>query len=151
MTAPNLLNPGEVIRTSGKFVKPTKIPGKNYTKDEVVIRNADSGKGKASIIFYTDKTSSFVHGKMCIVIVRKSKDETVFDLVNQNQIVLYRIELHPVFTVFGKLSVYNDRYCLCLFSIAHFSLLLFVPSEYDNQIHKQIRTTSTPTHKKSWE
>ncbi|XP_055294966.1 eukaryotic translation initiation factor 4E-binding protein Mextli isoform X2 [Sitodiplosis mosellana] len=40
----NILNPGEVIRTSGKFVKPTKIPGKNYTKDEVVIRNADSGK-----------------------------------------------------------------------------------------------------------
>lgn len=40
------LNLGEVIRTSGKFVKPTKIPGKNYTKDEVVIRNADSGKGK---------------------------------------------------------------------------------------------------------
>ncbi|XP_031619001.1 eukaryotic translation initiation factor 4E-binding protein Mextli isoform X2 [Contarinia nasturtii] len=40
----NVLNPGEVIRTSGKFVKPTKIPGKNYSKDEVVIRNADSGK-----------------------------------------------------------------------------------------------------------
>lgn len=43
---PNALNPGEVIRTSGKFGKPTKIPGKNYSKDEVVIRNADSGKGK---------------------------------------------------------------------------------------------------------
>lgn len=41
-----VLNPGEVIRVSGKFSKPTKIPGKNYTKDEVVIRNADSGKGK---------------------------------------------------------------------------------------------------------
>lgn len=41
-----VLNPGEVIRVSGKFTKPTKIPGKNYTKDEVVIRNADSGKGK---------------------------------------------------------------------------------------------------------
>lgn len=39
-----ILNPGEVIRTSGKFPKPTKIPGKNYSKDEVVIRNADSGK-----------------------------------------------------------------------------------------------------------
>lgn len=39
-----LLGPGEVIRTSGKFPKPTKIPGKNYSKDEVVIRNADSGK-----------------------------------------------------------------------------------------------------------
>lgn len=43
--ASNMLNPGEVIRTSGKFGKPTKIPGKNYSKDEVVIRNADSGKG----------------------------------------------------------------------------------------------------------
>lgn len=44
----NLLGPGEVIRTSGKFPKPTKIPGKNYSKDEIVIRNADSGKGTHS-------------------------------------------------------------------------------------------------------
>lgn len=43
--AAQLLNPGELLRTSGKFTKPTKIPGKNYSKDEVVIRNADSGKG----------------------------------------------------------------------------------------------------------
>lgn len=42
---PTLLGPGEVIKPSGKFPKPTKIPGKNYSKDEVVIRNADSGKG----------------------------------------------------------------------------------------------------------
>ncbi|XP_049815441.1 uncharacterized protein LOC126262706 isoform X1 [Schistocerca nitens] len=41
---PSLLNPGEVIKASGKFAKPTKIPGKNYCKDEVVIRNSDSGK-----------------------------------------------------------------------------------------------------------
>ncbi|XP_018326887.1 eukaryotic translation initiation factor 4E-binding protein Mextli isoform X2 [Agrilus planipennis] len=40
----SLLGPGEVIKSSGKFVKPTRIPGKNYCKDEVVIRNADSGK-----------------------------------------------------------------------------------------------------------
>lgn len=40
-----ILSPGELIRASGKFNKPTKIPGKNYSKDEVVIRNADSGKG----------------------------------------------------------------------------------------------------------
>lgn len=39
-----LLSPGELIKTSGKFAKPTKIPGKNYCKDEVVIRNSDSGK-----------------------------------------------------------------------------------------------------------
>ena len=36
--------PGEVVGSSGKFNQPTKIPGKNYFKDEVVIRNADSGK-----------------------------------------------------------------------------------------------------------
>ncbi|XP_045605406.2 eukaryotic translation initiation factor 4E-binding protein Mextli [Procambarus clarkii] len=41
---PTLLTPGEIIRSSGKFAKPTRIPGKNYCKDEVVIRNADSGK-----------------------------------------------------------------------------------------------------------
>ncbi|XP_021939688.1 eukaryotic translation initiation factor 4E-binding protein Mextli isoform X2 [Zootermopsis nevadensis] len=39
-----LLSSGEIIKTSGKFAKPTKIPGKNYCKDEVVIRNSDSGK-----------------------------------------------------------------------------------------------------------
>lgn len=55
-TGQPVLNPGEVIRVSGKFSKPTKIPGKNYTKDEVVIRNADSGKGKLwdSIFFFTN-------------------------------------------------------------------------------------------------
>ncbi|XP_039764799.1 eukaryotic translation initiation factor 4E-binding protein Mextli isoform X1 [Pararge aegeria] len=41
---PAMLAPGELIKPSGKFPKPTKIPGKNYSKDEVVIRNADSGK-----------------------------------------------------------------------------------------------------------
>ncbi|CAL7935907.1 unnamed protein product [Xylocopa violacea] len=47
MTSPTvapILGPGEVIKNSGKFVKPTRIPGKNYCKDEVVIRNSDSGK-----------------------------------------------------------------------------------------------------------
>ncbi|XP_075212443.1 eukaryotic translation initiation factor mextil isoform X3 [Lycorma delicatula] len=38
------LGPGEVLKKSGKYSKPTKIPGKNYCKDEVVIRNSDSGK-----------------------------------------------------------------------------------------------------------
>ncbi|XP_016840519.1 eukaryotic translation initiation factor 4E-binding protein Mextli isoform X2 [Nasonia vitripennis] len=42
--SPPLLGPGEVIKNSGKFTKPTRIPGKNYCKDEVVIRNSDSGK-----------------------------------------------------------------------------------------------------------
>lgn len=39
-----LLGPGEVVMASGRFAQPTRIPGKNYFKDEVVIRNADSGK-----------------------------------------------------------------------------------------------------------
>ncbi|XP_019763413.1 eukaryotic translation initiation factor 4E-binding protein Mextli isoform X2 [Dendroctonus ponderosae] len=43
-SSPPLLGPGEVIKPSGKFNKPTRIPGKKYCKDEVVIRNADSGK-----------------------------------------------------------------------------------------------------------
>ncbi|KAF5273632.1 hypothetical protein FQR65_LT04631 [Abscondita terminalis] len=43
-SAPPLLAPGEILKQSGKFSKPTRIPGKNYCKDEVVIRNADSGK-----------------------------------------------------------------------------------------------------------
>lgn len=43
-----LLSPGEIVKTSGKFAKPTRIPGKNYYKDEIVIRNADSGKGKGT-------------------------------------------------------------------------------------------------------
>ena len=53
---PTLLAPGEIIKTSGKFPKPTRIPGKNYCKDEVVIRNADSGKGLSEsliIIFHS--------------------------------------------------------------------------------------------------
>lgn len=44
-SSPPVLGPGEVIKPSGKFPKPTRIPGKKYCKDEVVIRNADSGKG----------------------------------------------------------------------------------------------------------
>lgn len=48
-----LLGPGEIIKPSGKFSKPTRIPGKNYCKDEVVIRNADSGKGRKLILFYS--------------------------------------------------------------------------------------------------
>lgn len=46
IASPPLLGPGEILKPSGKFSKPTRIPGKNYCKDEVVIRNADSGKGR---------------------------------------------------------------------------------------------------------
>lgn len=41
------LLPGEIVKNSGKFSKSTKIPGKNYSKDEIIIRNADSGKGES--------------------------------------------------------------------------------------------------------
>lgn len=44
--SPPLLGPSDVCKSSGKFTKPTRIPGKNYCKDEVVIRNSDSGKGE---------------------------------------------------------------------------------------------------------
>jgi len=43
---PLLLGPGELVKSSGKYPAPTRVVGKNYCKDEVVIRNADSGKGK---------------------------------------------------------------------------------------------------------
>ncbi|KAL1437334.1 hypothetical protein MTO96_001395 [Rhipicephalus appendiculatus] len=36
--------PTEVLKSSGKFGKPAKIPGRNFLKDEIVIRNSDSGK-----------------------------------------------------------------------------------------------------------
>lgn len=39
-----ILGPGEVLKASGKYNKPTRVTGKKYCKDEVVIRNADSGK-----------------------------------------------------------------------------------------------------------
>ncbi|KAG8238735.1 hypothetical protein J437_LFUL018270, partial [Ladona fulva] len=39
-----ILNQGEVVKPSGKYSNPTKIPNKNYYRDEVVIRNSDSGK-----------------------------------------------------------------------------------------------------------
>ena len=37
---------------SGKFSRPTQPPGKSYFKDEVVIRNSDSGKGKLKDLFF---------------------------------------------------------------------------------------------------
>ncbi|XP_073988606.1 eukaryotic translation initiation factor mextil isoform X2 [Rhodnius prolixus] len=42
--AATILSPGEIIKSSGKYSSPTKVPGKNYYRDEVVIRNSDSGK-----------------------------------------------------------------------------------------------------------
>ncbi|XP_046403837.1 eukaryotic translation initiation factor 4E-binding protein Mextli isoform X3 [Ischnura elegans] len=39
-----MLGQGEVVKSSGKYSNPTKIPNKNYFRDEVVIRNSDSGK-----------------------------------------------------------------------------------------------------------
>ncbi|XP_076243465.1 eukaryotic translation initiation factor mextil isoform X2 [Calliopsis andreniformis] len=63
-TAP-ILGPGEVIKNSGKFVKPTRIPGKNYCKDEVVIRNSDSGKvnpgAKERLVQITGTSEDKIH------------------------------------------------------------------------------------------
>ena len=36
---------GEVMMSSEKYTGPTQPHGKSYFKDEVYIRNADSGKG----------------------------------------------------------------------------------------------------------
>ncbi|CAN8014601.1 unnamed protein product [Ixodes persulcatus] len=41
---PLSLQPTEVLRSSVKFGKPAKIPGRNFLKDEIVIKNSDSGK-----------------------------------------------------------------------------------------------------------
>ncbi|XP_003398902.2 eukaryotic translation initiation factor 4E-binding protein Mextli isoform X2 [Bombus terrestris] len=68
MTSPTvapILGPGEVIKNSGKFVKPTRIPGKNYCKDEVVIRNSDSGKvnpgAKERLVQITGTSEDKIH------------------------------------------------------------------------------------------
>ncbi|CAL1678326.1 unnamed protein product [Lasius platythorax] len=68
MTSPTLapiLGPGEVIKNSGKFTKPTRIPGKNYCKDEVVIRNSDSGKvnpgAKERLVQITGTSEDKIH------------------------------------------------------------------------------------------
>ncbi|XP_070172449.1 eukaryotic translation initiation factor 4E-binding protein Mextli isoform X4 [Polyergus mexicanus] len=60
-----ILGPGEVIKNSGKFTKPTRIPGKNYCKDEVVIRNSDSGKvnpgAKERLVQITGTSEDKIH------------------------------------------------------------------------------------------
>ncbi|XP_024880580.1 eukaryotic translation initiation factor 4E-binding protein Mextli isoform X2 [Temnothorax curvispinosus] len=68
MTSPTsapILGPGEVIKNSGKFAKPTRIPGKNYCKDEVVIRNSDSGKvnpgAKERLVQITGTSEDKIH------------------------------------------------------------------------------------------
>lgn len=38
------LQPTDILKSSGKFGKPVKIPGRNFLKDEIVIKNSDSGK-----------------------------------------------------------------------------------------------------------
>ncbi|XP_076670853.1 eukaryotic translation initiation factor mextil isoform X3 [Andrena cerasifolii] len=64
-TAAPILGPGEVLKNSGKFVKPTRIPGKNYCKDEVVIRNSDSGKvnpgAKERLVQITGTSEDKIH------------------------------------------------------------------------------------------
>ena len=41
----SLIPSGEIMMSSGKYSGPTQPHGKSYFKDEVYIRNADSGKG----------------------------------------------------------------------------------------------------------
>ncbi|XP_018392902.1 PREDICTED: eukaryotic translation initiation factor 4E-binding protein Mextli isoform X4 [Cyphomyrmex costatus] len=64
-TSAPILGPGEVIKNSGKFAKPTRIPGKNYCKDEVVIRNSDSGKvnpgAKERLVQITGTSEDKIH------------------------------------------------------------------------------------------
>ena len=43
---------GEVMVSSGKYSGPTQPHGKSYFKDEVFIRNADSGKGTYLKFFF---------------------------------------------------------------------------------------------------
>lgn len=57
VSPPLLLGPGEIIKSSGKFPSPAAIPGKIFCKDEVVIRNSDSGKGKIINFLLCDKNS----------------------------------------------------------------------------------------------
>jgi len=52
---------GQVLIPSGKFEKPVKVPGKTNFKDEVVIRNADSGKGKIDFIMKNKFSTSCMH------------------------------------------------------------------------------------------
>lgn len=71
VNAAPLLGPGEIMKSSGKFSKPTRIPGKNYCKDEVVIRNADSGKvnpgAKERLVQITGASESSInHAKQLI-------------------------------------------------------------------------------------
>ncbi|RWS31178.1 hypothetical protein B4U80_09122 [Leptotrombidium deliense] len=55
----NSLAPTEVIKASGKFIKPAKVPGKNFVKDEFVIRNSDSGKERCqNLSFLTVNTGA---------------------------------------------------------------------------------------------
>lgn len=55
---------GEVLVPSGKFPRPSQPPGKAYYKDEVVIRNADSGKvvagAKERLVQITGQTEQSV-------------------------------------------------------------------------------------------
>ena len=47
----SLIPSGEIMMSSGKYSGPTQPHGKSYFKDEVYIRNADSGKGKVFDFF----------------------------------------------------------------------------------------------------
>jgi len=44
LPAPSVIAPGKFMISSGKYSGPTQPQGKSYFKDEVIIRNSDSGK-----------------------------------------------------------------------------------------------------------
>ena len=59
---------GEVMVSSGKYSGPTQPHGKSYFKDEVFIRNADSGKGTYELhdrTFCNLVTKVFIQLLMC--------------------------------------------------------------------------------------
>ncbi len=40
---------GAVTKPSSKFPQPQKVPGKSQFRDEIIIRNADSGKSEYTV------------------------------------------------------------------------------------------------------
>lgn len=57
----SVLGNNEVLVGSGKYSQPSKIPGKMLFKDEVVIRNADSGRGNDKRLFFPKKIIDRFH------------------------------------------------------------------------------------------
>lgn len=75
-TASSAIPTGEVMINSGKYTGPTQPHGKSYYKDEVCIRNADSGKGKV-MIFESRKCIHFlIKNEFSIVVISDGRQGT---------------------------------------------------------------------------